>query len=225
MLQKKDYQSLEWATQPGAPLPMEKVEVQVSVASLALGYVHAFVNNLDNKAPQLQDKIQLSEDELEEYLNYLLTCRCDQVAGTLTGFGKLKSLAIPDFMQYILSSIGEYRNRKYAIDVIPVPQKRSTMTFEEAKIISNKLLEFEDVTYISVAAFPPSTVGSEEVMSSAIIASCIRSMKHDLSPLGEYAVAFANLSLSKETAFSALYRTQYDDLGTIQTMCNFKQMV
>lgn len=224
-MEKKNYSKLDWGTASGTPLPMEKVEVQVGVNLLAKGYVHAMINYLDNHASRLQEKVQLTEDELEKLLNFTLSCRCQQVAGTLKRFGRLKALWIPSFWQFILSCVGEYRNRQYAIDVVPVMAEECTVTYEEAKRISDKLGEFEDVLHMDRAAMPISPEGSEEVMSSALIANCVRSMKHDLSPISQYAVAFADLTLKKEATFSALYRTTYDDLTTIALQANHRDLL
>lgn len=221
-MDSKNYAELDWGTKSAAPIRTERVEVTVSVDRLTRDYCKAIVRHVCIEAEKVQAEVQLTEAEVQSYLSFLLTKRCQQIAGTCTDWGKLKSLWIPSYFQWILSCVGEYRDRQYAIDVIPVMDKPSDLTLEEAFAISNKLGEFEHVLHLVRAAMPTGTNGDQTVMSCVIIDNTIRSLRRDVHPGLTYVAAFANLQLRKETAFAALYRTQYDDLDTIAMQMSLK---
>lgn len=221
-METKNYAELDWGTKSAAPIRTERVEVKVSVDRLTNDYAKAIVRHVSIEAEKVQAEVNLTEDEVIAYLAFLLTMRCAQIAGTCTIWGKLKNLWIPSYFQWILSCVGEYRDRQYAIDVVPVMEEPSTMTLEQAFVISNKLGEFEHVLHLVRAAMPTGTNGDQTVMSCVIIDNTIRSLRRDVHPALTYVAAFANMQLRKETAFAALYRTQYDDLDTIAMQMSLK---
>lgn len=220
-----NYQELDFGTKSGTPIRQDLIEVKIGVSVMGKNYVAAMINHVCNECPAIQERVQLTETELIDYLTYLIQQRCDQCAGKCENWGRLKALYIPSYAQFVLSQIGVFTDRKYAIKVMPVPEVESTMTYAQAVKISERLAEFEDYLHMSNAAMPPQVEGDPVVMSSAIIADKVRSMSREMSPAMQYVVAFANMSLVKETAFSALYRTQYDDIETIQLQVTSRALV
>jgi hypothetical protein len=101
--------------------------------------------------------------------------------------------------------------------MIPVVAEESEMTFEEAVEISNKIGAFEDDLQIVYDAMPRSEMGNEDVMSTALIAGYVRSLKVVEHVSSTYVAAFLDMKLKQEVAFQALYRIQYDDLNFIAT--------
>lgn len=224
-MEKQNYAEQNWGTQSASPIRMERIEVVVSVDHLVKDYCAALVNKLENHATLLQQAMAIEEDELHDYLSYLLTQRCHQVAGKCKNWGALKQLWIPSYFQWILSCVGEYRDRSYAIHIVPVMDKDSEMDYETAKAFSDRLGEFECVTPMERAAMPTGTQGDQAVMSCAIIDNTVRSMSRDVHPAQVYVAAFANMQLRKEAAFAALYRSQYDDLDTIAMQMSAKDVL
>lgn len=224
-MEKKDYAELDWGTQSATPIRSERIEVTVSVDRLTRKYCEAMIDFINLHADKIQQSVKLTVDEMRSYLAFLLTQRCNQVAGNCPLWGKLKGLWVPSFFQYILHCVGEFRDRKYAIDVFPVMDEPSDMTIEQAYEISHRLGEFEGFLHMERAAMPTSVEGDQAVMSFAIIDNTMRSMSRDAHPIQVYAAAFAGFQLRKEAAFSALYRIQYDDVDTIAMQMSLRDVM
>lgn len=219
------YQELDWGTKSGTPIKEDLIEVKIGVNLLGQHYVDAIINYVSNVCPAIQERVQLTREELLDYLKYLIFQRCAQCQYKCERWGRLKALYIPSYTQFILSQIGVFTDRKYAIKVIPIAEFDDVISFEKAMEISERLSQFEDYLHMDNAAFPPNIEGDKIVMSSAIIADKVRSMSRELSNPMSYVVAFANMTLVREAAFSALYRTEYDDLDTIKLQVNMRAYV
>lgn len=223
-MEKQKYSELDFGTKSSTPIPTEKIEVEVSTDALVTNYCHAMVMRMITQAGKVYEQIPIQEEELETYLAYLLWKRCEQCGNGCKDYGRLKTLWIPSYWQFVLSMIGRLTKRSYAITVIPVSVGDCPLTFEEAKAISDKLGEYEMVLHMERASMPTGTEGDEDVMSSALIANTVRSMSLTMHPAMSYVVAIANMKLKQETAFRALYRAQYDDLGAIALQMSMPQL-
>lgn len=224
-MEKTDFSSLDWGTSQGRPRTMDVIQVMVSVETLVGKYVQALINRVECEARLTQRQVKLTETELREYLNYLLTQRtliCDDSCPT---YGRLRSLWIPSFWQYILTCVGKYRDRKYAIEIRPIAAEPSTMSFEEAKLVSEKLAQFEGVINLVYGGMPREVFGDKVVMTSAVIANQVYSMNDSATPMNQYVVAFVNSQLAKEAAFAALYRTQYDYVEEIALLMDSTKLL
>lgn len=220
-----NYQELDFGTKSGTPIRQDLIEVKIGVSVMGKNYTAAMINHVCNVCPAIQERVNLTQEELDNYLLYLIQQRCDQCNGKCENWGRLKALYIPSYAQFVLSQIGVFVDRKYAIKVVPIPEVESSISYSQAVQISERLSEFEDYLHMSNAAMPPQLEGDPVVMSSAIIADKVRSMSREMSPAMQYVVAFANMSLAKENAFAALYRTQYDDIETIQLQVTSRALV
>lgn len=219
------YQELDFGTKSGTPIKMDLIMVKIGVSIMGQNYVDAMLNHISTVCPAIQERVSLTREELLDYLTYLIAQRCAQCQGKCEQWGRLKALFIPSYTQFVLSQIGIFTDRKYAIQVIPQAEVEETISYAEAVRISEKLSNFEDYLHMDNAAMPPQLEGDRVVMSSAIIADKVRSISRELTPAMQYVVAFANMTLAKESAFSALYRTQYDDIETIQLQVNERMLV
>lgn len=196
-------------------IPMELIEVTVSSDTIVKDYAKSFVREANRVNPRKAEQIALTEEEVLAYAQYLLTKRIEVVDGTCKDFGKLKSLYIPSFLQYVLSMIGVVVNREYGLKFVPVQDEKSKLTLAEAFKISEKIGSFIDDLQIVQDAMPRDVEGNSDVMSTALIAGYVRSFQKVTHPAATYVTAFLNMSLRKEAAFQALYRIQYDDVDFI----------
>lgn len=209
------FATLDLGTGQPTSVPMETVDVIVSGDVLLKNYSTAFVREAERVAPLRAQTVQLTSDEVVNYVDYLLTKRIECLTDDCKDWRKLKNLYIPSYIQYILSQIGIVLVRDFGLKLNPIIEKPSTMTFEEAIIISDKIGAFEDCLQMVKDAMPRSKDGNLDVMSCALVNGYVRSFRKAEHVSSTYAAAFANMKLVQESAFKALYRVQYDDLEFI----------
>lgn len=191
------------------------VEVLVDPQLLLGSYAKAFVMEANRVAPFIQERVNLSVDEVQQYCSYLITQRVKIINGDGESTRKLKTLYIPAFIQYILSSVGIVIDRIYGLKLIPVVENPSTLKFSQAAEISERISMFIDKLQILYDAMPYDESGDEEVMASVLIDDTIRSYKVLTHPAATYASAFLGSRLRKDEALKAIYRISYDDVGFI----------
>lgn len=209
------FKTLDIGSAPSTTVPLEIVEVELGASSLLDDYVVAFVREARRVNPILAEQVQLDEQEVMEYANYLLTQRVRIVQNNCPDYRRLKSMYIPSYLQYVLSLIGEVIDRSYGLKMVPVLREPSTATFEEMLIVSEKIGCFERFLQILQDAMPRSVEGDAEVMSTALIGGHVRSYKHGITPSSTYVTAVLDMKLRKEAMLSVLYRVQYDDVQFI----------
>lgn len=211
----ENFVSLDLGSVKPTSIPMEEVEVVMSSDNLLGTYAKSFVKETFRVNPLRAEQVQLTVEEMERYCEFLLTQRINSVNGECPLFRKLKSLYIPSWIQYNLSMIGVVTLREVGLRMIPVMEKPSTMTFEEALVISEKVGMFLDDLQIVQDAMPRSEQGNVDVMSTAMIAGYVRAMKKVDHVSATYVTAFLGMKLREEAAMQTLYRVQYDDIGFI----------
>lgn len=197
-------------------IPMETVEVSISPSDMVASYAKAFVAEAQRKNPLKAEQVNLTDDEVVRYATFLLEERIKCVNNACPEFRKLKVLYIPSYLQFVLETVGIYKDRTYGLKLVPVMAEKSDMTFEEALKVSEKIGSFIDDLQIVQDAMPREDVGHEGVMATALIAGYMRSYKTSVKPVDTYVAAFLKLQLVKEQSFGALYRIQYDDYNFIQ---------
>lgn len=209
------FDALDLGSVQPTSVPTETVEVAVGVDSLIGKYAVAFVNEAYRVNPLRAEQVQLTKDEVEKYCNYLLEKRVEVVHMNCPDFRKLKVLYIPSYVQYTLSMIGRVDLRDRGLTLMPVAEKQSDMTFEQALVVSEKIGSFERDLQIVQDAMPRDVHGNVDVMSTAMIAGYVRALSKVEHVSATYVTAFLGMKLKLETAFQALYRVQYDDVGFI----------
>jgi hypothetical protein len=206
-ISKDHFQNLDFGTGAPSPVKMETVEVELSAGQLMDDYCVAFINEANRKMPltaALDGALTLKE--LKDYCNYLLTERIKCVELRCPEWRKLKVLWIPSFIQYVLSCVGEVIVRDYGIKFIPTVTEESSLSYDEAVLISDKIGAFEEKLQMVRDAMPRGVEGDSEVMSCAIIESYVRSWKKVTHPSFTYVSAFLDAHLKNEIALKALYR-------------------
>lgn len=219
-----NFQDLDLGTGSPTSVPMEVVEVTISEGDLLDNFAKAFVAEAERKAPLKFDRVGLTVNEVTSYCTYLLSQRVMSVNDHCRDWRKLKNLWIPSFVQYVMSQIGKVVVRQFGLTFMPV-MDQSTMTFDDALAISEKIAYFEDDLQMVRDAMPRGVDGNIDVMSTALIAGYIRSTRVVEHVSSTYAAAFLNLKLKQESAFQALYRVQYDDIQYITSALTASRVV
>jgi len=209
------FTNLNLGSNPPIAIPMEEVEVNLSGAGLMEAYASAFVREAFRMNPERAKAVDLKEDELIAYANYLLTKRIEVINNDCKDFRNLKVLYIPSFLQYVLSLIGIFINRARGLKFIPILENPSKMSYKEALAVSEKVGSLQDDLQIVQDAMPRDIYGNKDVMSTAIIAGYVRAYHEVDHPVATYVTAFLNMSLRKELDLAVLYRVQYDDVEFI----------
>lgn len=212
------FESLDLGTAKPTSIPQERITVLLSTANLTGSFAKAFVNETYRVNPLRADQVGLTAEEVESYANYLMTKRVEIVKNDCPDFRKLKVLYIPSWIQYCLAMVGQLVKRDIGLLVVPEMENPSTMSFEEALAISEKIGAFEDDLQIVRDAMPRSLDGNEDVMSTALVADYVRAIKPVQHVASTYVTAFLGMKLKEELAFQALYRVQYDDLEYVSSV-------
>lgn len=210
-----DFSNLDFGSQKPYPAKIEDIHVSINTDYLS-NFAKAFVRELHRKAPTLADDpaYRVSTEEVVKYCHYLLERRVHNVHGQCNNFRQLKVLWIPAWIQFCLSQIGEVTIRDYGIKLIPECDD-CELTFDEAKVISDKIGMFEDYVSIVKDAMPRGIEGDPYTMSMAVIDGYVRSFQKDAHPVHAYVGAFLNLQIAKDNALKSIYRMTYDDVQYI----------
>lgn len=205
----------------GSTLPtfreMETINVLISEKNLLGNYALAFVNEARRVNPLRAEAIGLTTEEVESYSKYLLTKRIECVNLSCPDYRKLKTLYMPSWIQYNLSLIGKVVKYDVGLILMPVMESPSEMTFEEASVISEKIGSLSRDLQIVQDAMPRQPEGDDDVMSTAMIAGYVCSLKEVSHVAFTYVTAFLGMKLQEEAMFKVLYRIRYDDVKFIAT--------
>jgi hypothetical protein len=209
-----DFASMDLGSAKPTSVLAETIKVTINGALFG-DFGKAFVREAYRVNPLRAEQVEITEDEVSNYCYYLLDKRIECVNGDCKDYRKLKQLYIPCWIQYNLSMIGRVIDRAYGLVFEPESESKSTMTYEEALAISNKIGAFEDDLQIVQDAMPRSVEGDKDVMSTALVADYVRSIRPVEHVSSTYVTAFMGMKLREEAAFKVLYRVQYDDVNFI----------
>lgn len=197
------------------PVAVETLNIQIATGATLTDFAKAFVEEGYRKNPLLAERVALTEEELLEYIHYLISKRVEVVSSACKDWRKICRLSMPCFVELILTSIGKVQLRNQGIEIYPVVAEPSTMSYEAAMKVSAKVEAFEDCLAVVIGAMPGNMDGDESIMTMAVINGYVRSMSVVDDPVAEYITYFLQLTL-EEQLFDNLYRMQYDDVKTIQ---------
>lgn len=190
----------------------------LSTDNLIGDFAKAFVNETYRVNPLRAEQVKLTAEEVQQYAHYLMTKRIQVVNNDCPDFRKLKVLYIPSWIQYCLAMVGRLVRRDIGLMIVPEMETPSTMSFEEAVKISDRIGAFEDDLQVVKDAMPRSIDGNEDVMSTALVADYVRAIKPVQHVASTYVTAFLGMKLKQEMAFQALYRVQYDDFEYVASV-------
>jgi len=188
------------------------VEVEITPNNVLGNFARAFITEAERRNPLTFDRVKLTEEEVEDYVHYLMTKRVQSVQQKCTDFRKLKILWIPSFVQHCLRLVGQVTIYGEGLVLTPIMGKISEMEFEEALLISEKIGAFHQDLQLVQDAMPRDIQGNVDVMSTALIAGYVCARK-EVHVAATYVCAFMGLKLQQEALFQAMYRLQYDDLN------------
>lgn len=212
------FESLDLGTPKPTSIPQEVVTVLLSTDNLIGDFAKAFVNETYRVNPLRAEQVKLTAEEVQQYAHYLMTKRIQIVNNDCPDFRKLKVLYIPSWIQYCLAMVGRLVRRDIGLMIVPEMETPSTMSFEEAVKISDRIGAFEDDLQVVKDAMPRSIDGNEDVMSTALVADYVRAIKPVQHVASTYVTAFLGMKLKQEMAFQALYRVQYDDFEYVASV-------
>lgn len=227
--------NMEDVFQPTGPSPvqLETVEVELDPTLMVGDFASAFVKEASRKAPLIFKEQPLDVQEVTQYFFAILQLRVDNVNNEQVDWRRMKLLAIPDFLQMSISMIGEVTIRQSGIRLQPslelydfdkpthgTDTPRVLITWSSLLEISEKIRVYEDVLCMKTDAFPRSSEGNVDVMSTALINGYVRSLKPATHPVDTYVAAFLGFKLKEENTFQILYRINYDDVEYVQMSIN-----
>lgn len=213
-MSKDSIMSLKLNDQGPRPVETAVIDVVIDPTVMVDDYAKAFVAEVERIRPRLQERVQLTEEEMIKYCRFLLSQRVKNVLGKQIEWRSLKECYIPVFIQYVMTTVGIVRLLGEGLILQP-QMKDEKMTVDEALAISQKLAYFEKDLQMVKDAMPRSKDGDQDTMSCALIAGYVRAMKPVEHPVSTYAAAFLGFKIKEEMAFSMLYRVEYDDLNYI----------
>lgn len=217
-----DFTSLDLGTGSPTAVDMQVIPVVISANALLTNFARAFVQEAQRKSPLRADKVGLTVEDVDVYCQYLLFKRVQSVNDECKDWRKLKLLYIPSFVQFAMSQVGKVVIRQYGLTLVP-SMEQADLTFEQALVTSEKIAAFEDCLQMVKDAMPRGPEGDVDLMSTALIANSVRSMRVVQHVATTYLTAFLNLKIQENQAYAALYRVKYDDLTFITTaLCSQK---
>lgn len=218
------FETLDLTGSKPTSVPMETIEVEISSDNLLGNYAKAFVSEAYRVSPLKAQQIDLTEEEVNSYCNYLLYQRILSVKGECKDFRKLKVLYVPIWIQYNISMIGEVVIREKGLRLVPI-MDQPDMSFEQAVKVSEKIGSFEGDLQVVQDAMPRDPKGNKDVMSTALIAGYVRSIEKVEHVASTYVTAFLGMKLKEEAAMQVLYRIQYDDVAYIASVLTTEKRI
>lgn len=194
------------------PVENEKIMVTIEPAELLNDYANNFVAEGYRKNPLLAQVVNITAEEVAQYARYLLKARIQHVNGDFSSFRDQNLLFVPAWIEYTISNVGELTVRELGLTFIP-NMEGDTISYDEAKLISDKIRKFEGTLQVVTTAFPKDKSGDPDLMTTAVISNYVRSTKELQHPVTTYLTAFLGMKLREENAFKVLYRIQYDDIN------------
>lgn len=209
-------ETLKQVNSKHTPVPVREVILKITVSEAVKSFCDAFVREGYRKNPLCAEKINLTVDELMEYVQYLIHKRIEVVKGTCRDYRRIKRLAMPCFIERMLTDIGRVRILDKGLDIRPECDDQPAIDLTKAIEISDKIESFSDDLSVVTGAMPREEMGNPETMSMALIQDYVLGMGDYDDPLLQYIVTFLQLQLEDEM-FNNLYCMRYDDVKTIMS--------
>lgn len=201
------------------PCSYEVVEVKISVSEVFQSYISALMQkiDMDPRGSRINEQVQLTEDEVHLFLQYLADQRAIRCQGGRINYQYLNDLWVPAFFATAISMIGNYDDQSTGLQFRLVADHRDYDP-EEIDKIAQKFSKLRDVIAMVKGAAPRPVEGDPEVMTMACIGSHVQSMSKVSHPLMTYFVGFLNMKIVEESAFRQLYRIQYDNVSYLASV-------
>lgn len=197
-------------------VPMETIKVNIDPSVMVDDYAKAFVRELQRINPRRFEQCPITDEEMIKYCRYILTQRIACVSDNCKDWRAIKNLWIPVFIQYAISLVGVVEIYDQGLRLEPVMDETTEMNLSEALELSNRIGLYSADVQVRLDAMPREKKGDRDTMSCALIAGYVRTISPVEHPVATYIAAFMGFTIQKESAFSVLYRVQYDDLEFIR---------
>lgn len=192
---------------------LEPIEVRVDPELIMTRYSESLFMKLSYLNPTRFNTIGLTVQEIFAYLSFLVVMRIKQVREEVIDWRRLKKLAMPTWIQFVITCIGKVTSIEYGLSFIPMTDVTPTISIQEAEVISNKLRFFiPDGLVLIDSGFPTKLEGDEESMQFCIIDGYVHGRMPNLHPLLSYVAAFLGQQLVKADTYRMLYRCRYEEV-------------
>lgn len=205
---------------------LETVEVEMDPELIMRDYARIFTRNLQRvnhdkfgdigfnmRLPHKQSKSISAEEAMFHYFKGILKIRIESVHDNCPNWKRAKALYIPAWLQFTISRVGEFIDRKHGLKFSPVFGEEYDMSW--LLEFSEKLASFtEDGVEMFKDAFPRDREGSADTMSLAVIDNYVKG-QHQVASINSYIAAFLGFKLKSDNNLAMLYRVRYDDVDFI----------
>lgn len=214
----QSYENLNFGTVPTTSGSTE-IKVTISPELMFSDFAEAYVQECRRRNPIRAQEVNLTEEELENYIEGILAIHVSNDAKQCKVWRQAKQLYIPTWIQFVISKIGTVWDTTTGRKFVPVFNKViDESNFNVLLVTSNKLRQFiPDGISMHKDAFPRDTEGDLDFMSYAIIDDYVKSIDKDAHPIASYVAAFVGMKLQEEAAFKILYAVRYDDVSFIRS--------
>lgn len=196
-------------------IPLRRIEVVVSASYFKEDIAEGFAHMIKVRDSLKAEQVKLTADELTSLFHYMLTMRVRQVNRQDVPWKDLKEIILPDYCQYILSLVGIYIDDDHRLEIVPVMDQESNLTYDEALKISRKLRELVDDFDVVNDCMPRKKSGAQGLMSCLVIDAFIRSYRRDNNNMQVAVAGLLNLKIKEETDILAKYEKVYNDINSI----------
>lgn len=223
------FKSLDYGTKPSTS-KYEAVDVDINPDLILKDWGDAYARDMERRNVKKYEgtRINLSSGEVPldgdlvfKYFANLLKIRVDYVNDECHVWRQAKRLAMPAWIQFVISEVGLAYDRDRGLKFVPHLElnKKYVMPIDDMLLISVALLSFSnDGKPFFTDAFPRKPEGDIDLMSQALIESFVRGNDAHTAPVISYVTAFLGFTLRKEAELRMLYRITYDDVEFIRSM-------
>lgn len=212
------------------PVKQEEIVVTINPSLMVDDFAVAIVREAERKAPLIFKEQPLDVDEMKQLCRAILALRVAYVRNYRVDWRRMKLINIPDFIQLSISMVGQVIIKESGIKLTPdydfaddsnkfIIPADGQPGFDMDKILawSHKLDAYSEYLHMTRDAFPRSTDGNLDVMSTALINDYVRGLQRATHPADTYVSAFLGFTLKQEVTFQILYRINYDDIDYVKT--------
>lgn len=223
------FKSLDYGTKPSTS-KYEAVDVDIDPNLILKDWGNAYASDMRRRNPLKFENTELSLSDgviplngeiVFKYFANLLQIRVDYVNDNCKVWRQAKRLAMPAWIQFVISEVGLAYDRDRGLKFQPnmkLPDDLK-LSISDMLIISTALLTFSvDGKPFFTDAFPRKLEGDIEMMSQALIGSFVKGNDSRTAPVISYVTAFLGFTLRKEAEMRMLYRVTYDDVEFIRSM-------
>lgn len=204
----------------------QTIEIIIDPHFMMDDYAIGLAHDLERRNPvryhAVEDQFTKSgqnlEDILIKYVSDLAKLRVQMIKRTCKVFREAKLLAIPPYIQFALSQIGQVYDPDHGKLFVPyMEEDHLDLTMDQMYKVTEVLRTFEsDGIVVFYDAFPRDQLGDRETMSFALIDGFVRNPDKYPHPAKSYIAVFLGMKLRQESELKALYSVRYDNVDFVK---------